>query len=266
MAAANRNRKLIGYSIAGVVALVAVAVITYVVVFGDAPEEVSLEGAVADAQAQAETTTTTSAPSDGAVDASTTAAPAATAPAGIAGEWVVDTSIGEFNFEDATSSFVGFRIQEELASIGATEAVGRTPTVDGSLVIEGTTVAEATITADMTDIVTNNSRRDGRVQSALSTGEFPTASFTLTEPFDIGGDLADGDQFAVTAVGELIIAGTANTVEIPLEAQVVGDIVVVVGSVDIVFADWNVEVPSAQVVVSVEDHGPLEMQLFFTRA
>lgn len=260
--AMSRNQKIIGYSIGGVAALIALAVIAYFVFFGDAPEEVSLESAVESAQAGASTTTTTLAESTGTAAEETTTT---VASAGIAGTWVVDTSVGEFSFEDATSSFVGFRIQEELATIGATEAVGRTPTIDGSLVIDGTTVAAATVTADMTDIVTNNSRRDGRVQSALSTGTFPTATFTLTEPFDIGRELSDGDQFSVTAVGDLTIAGTTNQLEIPLEAQVVGDIVVVVGSVDIAFADWNVQVPSAQVVVSVEDHGPLEMQLFFTR-
>jgi polyisoprenoid-binding protein YceI len=242
------------------------AVVGYILLHGQAPEEVSLESAVQSAQSGTETT-----PADPPSDTSeTTAAPAATIPvdlaSGIGGEWVVDTSIGEFSFEDATASFVGFRIQEELASIGATEAVGRTPTVDGRLVIDGSTVIEATITADMTDIVTNNSRRDDRVQGALSTGEFPTATFTLSEPFDVSPGLIDGDPIAVTAVGDLTIAGVTNEVEFPLEAQAIGDIVIVVGSLEIDFADWGVRVPSAAAVVSAEDHGPIEMQLFFARA
>lgn len=260
MAAISRNKRIIGYSAAGVVLLGVIAVVGYIVLHGPAPEEVSLESAVE--SAQSETTTTLADPAD----AATETTQAAAASGDISGEWVVDTSIGEFSFEDATASFVGFRIQEELASIGATEAVGRTPTIDGRLVIGGTTVTEATITADMTDIVTNNSRRDNRVQEALSTNEFPTATFTLTEPFDVDLELTDGDQFAVTAVGDLTIAGVTNSVEFPLEAQVVGDIVVVVGSLDIDFADWNVQVPSAPAVVSAENHGPIEMQLFFTRA
>lgn len=260
MASSSRNRRIIGYSIAGAVVLAVIVVVGYILLHGPAPEEVSLESAVESAQSG--TQATLADPSD--ATSETTEAPAATT--GITGEWVVDTSIGDFSFEDATASFVGFRIQEELASIGATEAVGRTPTIDGRLVIDGTTVTEATITADMTDIVTNNSRRDNRVQEALSTGEFPTASFVLTEPFDAELQLTDGNQFAVIAVGDLTIAGVTNQVEFPLEAQVVGDIVVVVGSLEIDFADWDVQVPSAPAVVSAEDHGPIEMQLFFTRA
>ncbi len=257
----RRKRLLI---VGGVVGLIAVVGIGAVIWFltRSAPEEVSLESAVEDVRSE-----TTAAPAEepSGDDAETTTTTTAAA-AGIEGVWAVDTSIGEFSFEDATSSFVGFRIKEELATIGATEAVGRTPTIEGQLTIEGTTVVEVTVTADMTDIVTETSRRDSRVQSALSTGDFPNATFALTEPFDIGRELGDGDQFAVTAVGDLTITDVTKQIEIPLEAQVVGDVVVVVGSVDIVFADWNVEVPSAQVVLSVEDHGPLEMQLFFRRA
>jgi hypothetical protein len=41
--------------------------------------------------------------------------------------------------------------------------------------------------------------------------------------------------------------------------------VTVVGTFDIVFADYGVEVPSAPIVLSVEDHGVVEIQLFLTR-
>ena len=51
----------------------------------------------------------------------------------------------------------------------------------------------------------------------------------------------------------------------PLEAKLVSDTVVVVGSLDVTFADFGVEVPRSPVVVSVDDHGVLELQLLFTR-
>jgi polyisoprenoid-binding protein YceI len=257
--AAGWNRKTMAYSVGGAVALVVAALVAYFVLFGNSPDEVSLESAVDSAESATATTGAESSQTE------TGGTETTESTGGIAGMWVVDTSIGEFSFEDATSSFVGFRVQEELATIGATEAVGRTPTIDGSLTIDGSTVTEVSLTADMTDIVTNNSQRNSRVQSALSTSEFPMASFTLTRPFDIPADLSDGDQFSVSAVGDLTIVGVTNEIEIPLEAQVVGDLVVVVGSVDISFDDWDVSVPSAPIVASAEDHGPLEMQLFFAR-
>ena len=150
--------------------------------------------------------------------------------------------------------------------IGSTTAVGRTPEITGTLVIDGTTVTEVTIEADMTAITTNESRRDDKVQSALDTGEFPTATFVLTEPIELGDAAASGETVSVQATGELTIHGVTTPVTIPLEAQIVGDNIVVVGSLDIVFADYGVSVPSAPVVLSAEDEGVLELQLFFSQA
>ena len=107
----------------------------------------------------------------------TTAADGAgtTAPANgdISGTWTVDADSGDVEFERATGSFVGFRIGENLASIGVTEAVGRTRRVTGSLTIDGDAVTAASFEADLTAITTNESRRDGKVQSALETEQFP---------------------------------------------------------------------------------------------
>src|SRR5687768_17358227 len=43
------------------------------------------------------------------------------------GVWSVDIEQGDF--ADFTSTFVGYRVEEELAGIGANTAVGRTPAV-----------------------------------------------------------------------------------------------------------------------------------------
>lgn len=220
----------------------------------DNPDEVDLDTAAAGVE-----TTTTTASEDGA----TTTAPA---EGDLSGTWTVDTSTGEFDFESATGTFAGFRIDEELASIGATEAVGRTGDVTGAFVIDGTTVTEADFEVTLTTITTNESRRDNRVQQALDTGQFPTATFVLTEPIDLGPDAASGADVSVTATGELTLKGVTNPVEVPLQARLVDGTVVVVGSVDIAFSDYGVEVPQAPVVVSVSDVGTIEVQLLLRRS
>lgn len=137
--------------------------------------------------------------------------------------------------------------------------------MEGSLTLEGTTITETSFTADLSAIVTNASRRDSAVQTALDTGTFPIATFTLTEPIDLGTVPEDGVPVSVAAVGTLEIKGVSQPVEIPLETQLVGELIVVVGAVDFTFADWGVQMPTSPGVVSVEDHGILEMQLFLTR-
>jgi len=255
----NRKPWLIALAVGGVVGIALVAGLLWYL-NQPVPDEVSLDAAVAGVQDE---TTTTAGTSDGST--TTTEAQSAT-PAGIDGTWTIDTTIGEFSFEEATASFVGFRIDEVLGSIGATQAVGRTPDVAGVLTVDGTLITEALIEADLTSIVTNASRRDNAVQRALNTSEFPIATFELLAPIDLGTVPQDGESFAVTGVGELTINGITQPLEIPLEGQVSGELVIVVGSVDITFADWDVAVPESPAVVSVEDHGPLELQLIFARS
>jgi polyisoprenoid-binding protein YceI len=246
----------------------------------DAPPPVSLDAAVnavqttaapADTAATAATsadTTATAAPVDAA--SNSTASNSTTAPAavssGIDGNWAVDDTVGEFSFEDSTGTFVGFRVDEELSSIGSTTAVGRTPAVTGTMAIAGTSVTAADIEADMTQLTTNNSRRDGPARGALGTRQFPTATFKLTAPIELGDAAATGAKTSVTATGDLTIKGVTKSVQFPLEAQLTGDTVVVVGSLDVAFSDFGITAPRAPIVVSVDDHGQIELQLFFTRS
>jgi polyisoprenoid-binding protein YceI len=244
-----------------VIAVVAVLVLgasagLWFLLSGDEPDAVDLESAAA--------VVSTTAPTEDLPPASGDPVNPGSG-AGIDGTWTVNTSIGSFSFEDATSSFVGFRVAEELASIGVTEAVGRTPNVTGSIEIEGTTLVSGSFEADFTSIVSNDSRRDSKIRGALDTNQFPTGTFVLTESLDFGEIPAEGESASVTAIGELTVHGVTNTVQIPLEAQLVNDVIVVVGSTDIVFADYDVEAPSAVIVLSVEDEGTVELQLFFSR-
>ncbi len=216
----------------------------------DAPEEVSLDAAVDQV-----TDTTASGPTD------TTAA-----ASGIDGTWAVDTETGEFDFETASGTFAGFRVQEELSSVGSATAVGRTGDVSGSFTIEGTTVTEAGFEVDLSTITTNESRRDSRVQDALETDQFPTATFTLTEPLDLGDGAADGEAVSVTATGDLTIHGVTESVEFPLEAQLVDGTVVLVGSIDQTLTGYDIEAPSSPVVLSISDEFTVELQFLLVRA
>lgn len=196
-------------------------------------------------------------------------ATASGATTGIDGTWTVDTSIGEFSYEESTGTFVGFRVAEELSGIGSTTAVGRTPDVTGSSVIDSSdgtaTIVSTEIAADITAVTTNDSRRDDRALSALGASEFPTATFTLLDPIELPDTALAGEPATVVAHGELTIHGVTQVVDVTLTAQLAGETIAVVGTLDVVFADYGVSVPSAPIVVSAEDHGVIELQLFLTR-
>ncbi|MTV24526.1 YceI family protein [Nitriliruptoraceae bacterium ZYF776] len=225
-----------------------------------APDEVDLDAAVgqiADGDADADTADRGEV-DDGAPDADPLAE-------GADGTWTVSTTASEFSVEDTTGTFVGFRVREELADVGITDAVGRTPDVTGTFEVDGTTVTAASFEADLTTIVSDRSMRDGRIQSALDTATHPTATFTLTDPIELDAVPADGEAVAVDAVGELTVHGVTETVTVPLEAALTGDVLVVTSSFEVELATYGVEVPSAPIVVSAEDVATVEIQLFLTR-
>lgn len=256
----TRRRIIVVLGVFVVLAVLAVGAFAWWFLDDDAPESVSIEDAAAqvteESIATAQTATTVApTPADG----------EASPDGSLDGVWNLDTSIGEFSYEDSTGTFVGFRIAEELRGIGSTDAVGRTPAVTGSLVVDGTTITDVSIAADMTAITTDDSRRDDAVQDALDTDTFPTATFVLTEPIELDDSSLDGAPIVADAVGDLTVHGVTTSVALPLDAQLVDDTIVVVGSLEIVFADYGVELPSAPIVLSVDDRGPIELQLFFTR-
>lgn len=236
----SRRKLFVGGGVALLV--LAAAAVWFLFLRDDAPDEFSLDDATA------------SLDDDGTGD---DAGDGDSAPVDIAGTWAVDGGAGDVS--------AGFRVDEELSSLGEITAVGRTSGVEGTLTIDGTAVTATEITVDMTGLATDDSRRDGRMRSALDTSNHPTATFVLSEPIDLGSLPAEGETISVTANGDLTIKGVTNPVAVELEARQVGNTLVVVGSTPVVFADYGVDTPSAAIVVSLDDNGIIEWQLFFSK-
>ena len=109
---------------------------------------------------------------------------------GIEGTWTVAEATG--SFPDFTT-FVGYRVNETLGSIGKTTAVGRTPDVTGTMTVSGTAITAVEMTADLTTLRSDDDRRDGQLRrQAIETDDFPTSTFTLTEPIELGKVPAEG--------------------------------------------------------------------------
>lgn len=246
----NKRNLLIG-SLSAVVILI--AAVWFFFIRSDAPPPASLEEAVA-----AVTDETTTAPPG---DSSDTTAPPATTSAptgveGLDGTWVVDQGL----------SFAGYRIGEELASIGTTTAVGRTSDVEATLTFAGTIASDLAVTVDMTTLQSDRSRRDDALGTrGLETNAFPTATFVLTEPIDLGTVPEEGATFTAAATGDLTLHGVTNSISMSLEGSLVEGTVVVVGSVEVTLTDYSIEAPTGFSVLSINEVGTLEVQLAFVR-
>ena len=64
------------------------------------------------------------------------------------GVWTVDNDLGTFEFDSASGSFAGFRVDEEL-TIGATTAVGRTDAITGTVTVTEGSLTAAELTVDL---------------------------------------------------------------------------------------------------------------------
>ena len=269
------NRKaLFGLAAVAVIALAAFGA-WYQFIRDDAPPEVSLAGAVGSLDGT--DTATAEATEAGGAATSSTSTPEATSESAIETETAEATEAssevsdgdltGDWVVSSAGETFVGYRVEEELANIGAKTAVGRTSAVTGSLAFDGAAITAVEVEADLTRLTSDDNRRDRTLgNQGIETNTFPTATFVLTQPIALDGVPEEGIPITVDAVGELTLHGVTREVTIPLEGQLSGGFVVVVGSIDIQFADYDIEPPSALLVLSIEDHGVMEFQLVFEQA
>jgi len=182
------------------------------------------------------------------------------AGAGPGGRWVVRTG---------DDSFVGYRVRETFAGLSvASDAVGRTHDVQGILTVEGgSSVTEAGVTAGLQALESDEERRDAAIRRrGLETDRLPESTFTLSGPLPLPFPPTVGQEVSVTATGDLMLHGVTQRVEVPVDARWNGGTIEVVGTIDIAFADYDIDPPSVGGFVSVEDEGEIELQLTFVRA
>lgn len=181
------------------------------------------------------------------------------------GAGTTDTSDLSGTWKAGTGSTAGYRAKEVLFG-QSTEAAGRTTDVTGELVVDGTTVSSAKVTVDMTTVTSDQGNRDRQFQGRImDTATYPTSTFELTEPIDLGSIPAEGQTVTKAAKGKLTLHGTTKDVTVDLTAKRSGATIQVQGSIPITFDEWGIPAPSAG-PAKVEDHGELEFLVAFTKS
>jgi len=153
-----------------------------------------------------------------------------------------------------TGSQAGYRVNEVLFGQN-NEAVGRTTAVTGDATIAGTRVSAANIIVDLTQVASDQTRRDSQFQHRImDTSSNPTATFKLTQPVDLPSTTG---RVSVKATGDLTLHGVTKPAVADIQAERSGNTIRVSGSVPVTFADWNIPNPSFG-PVSTDDHGLIE--------
>jgi polyisoprenoid-binding protein YceI len=197
--------------------------------------------------------------------------PAPTTSAAATGTGQADgaaTPNGTWRVSDDGKSFVGYRVKEQLAFLGSpNEAVGRSNVVTGTMEVAGDTVEQVRIEADLTQLTSDEGRRDNAIrQRGLESERYPTATLELAEPIPLGSTPARGEEVRGSGKARLTVHGVTREVDLDLTGRWSGSTIQVVGQLPVKMTDYQIEPPRFGPVVSIEDSLAVDFNLVFERA
>ena len=178
------------------------------------------------------------------------------------------TPDGTWRVSDDGKSFVGYRLTEQLAFLGSpNEAVGRSNAVTGTMEVAGDTVEQVRIEADLTQLTSDEGRRDNAIrQRGLESERYPTATLELAEPIQLEAAPAQGEEVSGQGKGRLTIHGVTREVDLDLRGLWNGSTIQVVGQLPVKMSDFQIQAPRFGPVVSIEDSLAVDLNLVFERA
>ena len=178
------------------------------------------------------------------------------------------TPDGTWQVSDDGSSYVGYRVKEQLAFLDSpSEAVGRSTAVTGTMEVAGDTVEKVRIEADLTRLTSDESRRDNAIrQRGLESERYPTATLELAEPIQLASTPVQGEDVRGQGAGRLTVHGVTREVDLDLTGRWSGSTIQVVGQLPVKMTDYQIEPPRFGPVVSIEDSLAVDFNLVFERA
>ncbi|MCE3551774.1 YceI family protein [Pseudonocardia sp. RS11V-5] len=190
----------------------------------------------------------------------------AAAPLAVATDQTAATGELGGDYTVSSGSESGYRVHEILGG-QSIDAVGRTQDVSGSATVSGSQVTAGDVTVQLASVKSDQDRRDDQFTgNIMNVAEYPTATFRLTDPLDLGAGFTGGDRATANATGELTVRDVTRPVTFPMTAVRNGTGIDVSGSVPVTFADFGVTPPSIGDFVKVDPTGQIEFLLKLARA
>lgn len=175
---------------------------------------------------------------------------------------------GSLTFEVvAQESEAAYFVTEELARVGLpSTAKGATKTLSGTfhLTADGWQLdmsQPSTFTVDLRTLKSNEDARDSRVQGALETSTFPTATFTASRVSGVDTSLSPEIEQEFEVTGTLDLHGVQREVTWTVKARRLGNVMTLLATTTFLFADYNITPPNIAGVVTIGDDVTLQMQI-----
>ena len=161
---------------------------------------------------------------------------------------------------------------ETLASLGVpSTAKGLTKEIAGTLYLaeDGWDLDpdnETKITVQLTNLKSDQDRRDNRVRAALGVATFPEATFVATGVSGVDETLAIDQEHTFQLTGIMTLHGVEKEVTWEVKARRDGAILSALATIKIAYADFGITPPSIGGFVSVEGDVTLQLDIVATQA
>ena len=157
-----------------------------------------------------------------------------------------------------------YRVQEELAQVGQTEAVGETQAIIGQLAFDegGVPLACSRFDVDLRTLQSDEARRDNYLyQNTLKAETYPLATFVLRAVEGMDAPLAEGEEATVRLIGDLTLKDVTKLVAWEADVTLAEGALTGAAATEFEMPDFSIEPPSVPMLLSLDETIRLEIDL-----
>ena len=136
------------------------------------------------------------------------------------------------------------------------DAIGKTQAVSGQFQVStspSTVVQGMTLKVDLRTLQSDSSMRDGHVQSALDTTDYPYATFESVSTQGLPASYTDGQTIHFSLLGNLTMHGKTNGETFIVQGKVVGNTITGTATTTIYMTDFGIQPPTLANIVIVQN-------------
>ena len=157
-----------------------------------------------------------------------------------------------------------YRVQEELAQVGETEAVGQTQAIIGQLAFDesGTPLACSRFDVDLRTLQSDESRRDNYLyENTLEAETYPLATFVLRAVEGLDAPLTEGEEATMRLIGDLTLKDVTKLVAWEADVTMTEGALTGEAATEFEMPDFAIEPPSVPILLSLDETIRLEIDL-----
>lgn len=157
-----------------------------------------------------------------------------------------------------------YRVQEELAQVGETEAVGQTQAIIGQIAFDeaGMPLACSRFDVDLRTLQSDEARRDNYLyENTLQAETYPLATFVLRAVEGFDAPLAEGEEATVRLIGDLTLKDVTKLVAWEADVAMRDGALTGAATTEFAMPDFAIEPPSVPMLLSLDETIRLEIDL-----